>query len=80
MTGASVDIDGFFQPASLELEYEQEPDGRWLAVVEQIPGVMAYGDTKETAAIRVRRLLADVLAEERARSSEKRAERFPISV
>ena len=25
------------------VEYEQEEDGRWLAEVKELPGVLAYG-------------------------------------
>jgi len=27
------------------IEYEQEEDGRWLAEVLELPGVLAYGRT-----------------------------------
>jgi hypothetical protein len=29
----------------LTLEYEREQDGRWLAEVPELPGVIAYGAT-----------------------------------
>jgi predicted RNase H-like HicB family nuclease len=29
------------------IEVEQEEDGRWLAEIPQIPGVLAYGPTRE---------------------------------
>ena len=32
-----------------ELECEREEDGRWLAEVPQLPGVLAYGATAEEA-------------------------------
>ena len=31
------------------VEYEQEDDGRWLAEVVELPGVLAYGQTSEEA-------------------------------
>ena len=31
------------------IEHEQEEDGRWLAVVPELPGVLAYGATAEEA-------------------------------
>jgi len=34
----------------LKIEIEREEDGRWLAEVIDIPGVMAYGTSPETAA------------------------------
>lgn len=39
------------------LEIEQEADGRWLAEVPELPGVLAYGATPEEAMSR-----AEVLA------------------
>lgn len=40
----------------LAIEVEQEEDGRWLAEVPDIPGVMAYGETREEAIERVQDL------------------------
>ena len=31
------------------VEYEQEDDGRWLAEVLELPGVLSYGNTREEA-------------------------------
>lgn len=38
------------------LEYEQEDDGRWLAEVLELPGVLAYGQTSEEAIAKAWRL------------------------
>jgi predicted RNase H-like HicB family nuclease len=43
--------------------YEQEIDGRWLAEVPELPGVMAYGITAETAMGKAEALALRVLAE-----------------
>jgi predicted RNase H-like HicB family nuclease len=48
---------------NLTLEYEQEQDGRWLAEVPQLPGVMAYGVTPADAMARAQALALRVLAE-----------------
>ncbi len=40
----------------LTIEYEQEDDGRWIAEVPELPGVRAYGATKEEALARVKAL------------------------
>jgi predicted RNase H-like HicB family nuclease len=32
-----------------EVDFELEEDGRWIAAVERLPGVMAYGITREEA-------------------------------
>ena len=42
---------------------EQEPDGRWLAEVEALPGVLAYGTSRVDAVARVQALALRVLAE-----------------
>jgi predicted RNase H-like HicB family nuclease len=48
---------------ALSIEVEQEDDGRWLAEVPAIPGVMAYGETREEAIGRVQALSLRVLAD-----------------
>lgn len=45
------------------VEIEQEADGRWLAEVVELPGVLAYGDSQEAAVSRVPALARRVLAE-----------------
>lgn len=45
------------------IEYEQESDGRWLAEVSQLPGVMAYGTSSEDAMRKAEALALRVLAE-----------------
>ena len=48
---------------NLAVETEQESDGRWLAEIPQIPGVMAYGVTRQEAIARAEALALRVLAE-----------------
>lgn len=45
------------------IEYEQEEDGRWLAEVLELPGVLAYGRTPEEAIARVQALGLRALAD-----------------
>lgn len=45
------------------VEIEQEDDGRWLAEVVALPGVLAYGDTQQSALARVQALALRVIAE-----------------
>jgi predicted RNase H-like HicB family nuclease len=45
------------------IEYEQEEDGRWLAEVIELPGVLAYGQTREEAIARAKALGLRVLAD-----------------
>ncbi len=47
----------------MQIEVEQEDDGRWLAEVSDIPGVLAYGQTREEAIERVQALTLRVLAD-----------------
>lgn len=47
----------------LTLETEQEDDGRWLAEVPELSGVMAYGVTREAAMVKAEALAFRVLAE-----------------
>lgn len=47
----------------LRIDIEQEADGRWLAEVASLPGVLAYGVTQTDAFARVQALALRVLAE-----------------
>jgi predicted RNase H-like HicB family nuclease len=48
---------------TFKVETEQEDDGRWLAEVVELPGVLAYGDTRQPALSRVQALALRVVAE-----------------
>lgn len=45
------------------IQFEKEIDGRWLAEIEDLPGVLAYGITKEEAVAKVESLALRVIAE-----------------
>ena len=45
------------------VEVEQETDGRWIAEVPDLPGVMAYGDSSSGAIAKVQALALRVVAE-----------------
>ena len=47
----------------LTIETEQEEDGRWIAEVTELPGVMAYGQTREQALTLAEALALRVIAE-----------------
>lgn len=47
-----------------KIEYEREEDGRWLAEVPELPGVLAYGSSPDEAMARVEILALRVLAEQ----------------
>lgn len=45
------------------IQYEQEEDGRWIAEVPELPGVLAYGATADEAMAKAEVLALRVLAE-----------------
>jgi predicted RNase H-like HicB family nuclease len=45
------------------IEAELEDDGRWLAEVPQLPGVLVYGATRDEATSRAQVLALRVIAE-----------------
>jgi predicted RNase H-like HicB family nuclease len=47
----------------LAVQTEQETDGRWIAEIAQIPGVLSYGDSRQEAIFRVEALALRVLAD-----------------
>ena len=47
-----------------QLECEREEDGRWLAEIAAIPGVLAYGASANEAMARAEVLALRVLAEQ----------------
>jgi len=48
---------------NLLIEVEREDDGRWIAEVPELPGVMVYGQTREAAIFRVQALALRVIAD-----------------
>jgi predicted RNase H-like HicB family nuclease len=59
------------------IELEREEDGRWIAEVPELPGVLVYGADRTEAMARVQALALRVLAE-RLEHGEAAAE--PVSV
>lgn len=45
------------------VEIEREADGRWIAEVPALPGVLAYGADRDEAVARVQALALRVIAE-----------------
>ena len=45
------------------IEIEQEQDQRWIAEVLELPGVMAYGSSRDDAKAKVQALALRVLAD-----------------
>lgn len=48
---------------NLTIELEQEDDGRWIAEVDELDGVLVYGATKEDAIRNVKTLALRVIAD-----------------
>jgi len=48
---------------TFKVETEREDDGRWLAEVLELPGVLAYGDSAQEAVAKVQALALRVIAE-----------------
>jgi predicted RNase H-like HicB family nuclease len=47
----------------LTIEVEREEDGRWIAEVPDLPGVLAYGQTRQEAIERAQALALRVMAD-----------------
>jgi len=47
----------------MKIEIEREDDGRWIAEVPDLSGVMVYGETREEAIARVQSLALRVIAD-----------------
>jgi predicted RNase H-like HicB family nuclease len=47
----------------MKIEIEKEDDGRWIAEVSDLPGVLAYGQTREDAIAKVEALALRVIAD-----------------
>ena len=60
-----------------KIDIEQEEDGRWIAEVVDLPGVMTYGANPEDAQCKVQALALRVLAE---RLENGEARRLPASL
>jgi predicted RNase H-like HicB family nuclease len=47
----------------MKIEIEREDDGRWIAEVPDLPGVIVYGESREEAISKVKALALRVLAD-----------------
>jgi predicted RNase H-like HicB family nuclease len=48
---------------AFKIEIDREEDGRWIAEIPSLPGVMAYGKTRNEAIAKVQALAFRVLAD-----------------
>ena len=63
---------------NFRIEIEQEEDGRWIAEVIDLPGILAYGSTSSEAQAKAQALALRVLAE-RLENGEAGSELVSIS-
>ncbi len=47
----------------MKIELEREQDGRWIAEIPDLPGVMSYGKTKAEAVSKAESLALRILAD-----------------
>lgn len=73
MTEAVVALTMLFAEDEMHfvIEFDREADGRWIAEIPSLPGVMVYGDTQEEAEIRVEALALRVIADRMEREKSK---------
>jgi predicted RNase H-like HicB family nuclease len=62
---------------NFHIEYEREADGRWLAEVPELPGVLSYGTSANEAMAKAETLALRVLAE---RIETGESQPVPISI
>ena len=59
-------------PLEVTVEIDREVDGRWIADAVDIPGVMAYGKTREEAVAKVKILALQVVTDRLERGEDPR--------
>jgi predicted RNase H-like HicB family nuclease len=47
----------------MKIEIEKEDDGRWIAEVPELPGVMVYADTRDAAIAKAEALALRAIAD-----------------
>jgi predicted RNase H-like HicB family nuclease len=60
-SGEGVDFNQ--EVLSVRVETEQETDGRWIAEVPDLPGVLVYSDRRDTAVARAQAMALRVIAD-----------------
>lgn len=62
---------------TLTIETEREDDGRWIAELIELPGVLAYGQTEQEAMSKAEALGLRVIAERLENGEEMR---LPLNI
>ncbi len=57
----------------LSIETDREEDGRWIAEVPELPGVLCYGATRDEAVANAEALALRVIGERRSSGTAKQA-------
>ena len=65
--------------STFTIQHEQEEDGRWIAEVPELPGVLAYGATADEAMAKAEVLALRVLAD-RLEHNEAKPQSISIGV
>jgi predicted RNase H-like HicB family nuclease len=63
-----------------QIELDREEDGRWIAEIASLPGVMAYGKTKQQAVAKVKALALRVLADEVEKETQHSTKTLDVSI
>jgi predicted RNase H-like HicB family nuclease len=53
----------YHEGANLTIDLDREEDGRWIAEVLELPGVMCYGRTRDESISNAERLAIEVIAD-----------------
>jgi len=55
------------EAVNFKIEFDREEDGRWIAEIAELPGVLAYGATRAEAAVEALalRVIADQIESEK---------------
>ncbi len=63
--GISVEHAGLYdvRMSDFTIDVEREEDGRWIGEVSELPGVLAYGASRDEAVARAKALAFRVLAD-----------------
>ena len=59
----SLSTIGYDWQMDLTIEFDREEDGRWIAEVLEIPGALAYGQTRDEASARAQAIALRTLAD-----------------
>jgi len=65
---------------NFRIETDREEDGRWIAEIPELPGVLAYGPSREDAIRSVEALALRVLADRLEASKEKPSDPFAVTM